>query len=88
MHICTVYMHMTVCIYALCVCGHALHGGRLEQCYLVCTLQRPSVHLGLEANAPLAGFWWWLAFFRLDDRLLETDKKKPGGLKTVGCNPF
>ena len=41
---------MTVCIYALCVCGHALHSGILEQCYFVCTLQRPLVHLSLEAK--------------------------------------
>lgn len=58
-HICTVYMHMTVCIYALCVCvcGHALHSGKLEQCYFVCTLWRPLVHLSLEANILLVLFF-------------------------------
>lgn len=45
-----------ICIYAYdfvymhCVRGHALHSDVLERCYFVCTLQRPLVHLSLEAK--------------------------------------
>lgn len=67
---------MTVCIYALCVCvyvcGHALHSGILEQCYFICTLQRPLVHVSLEAKSRFA----LICFF---NGLLTDDGQIVGG---------
>lgn len=53
MHIC-IYAYDRVCICIVCVCGHALHSDILERCYFVCTLQRPLVHLSLEAKTLFA----------------------------------
>lgn len=72
MYICIglyVYMHC-VCV---CVCGHALHSGILEQCYFICTLQRPSVHLSLEAKA-LCALVSFLMALQMNDRL-ETESE-------------
>lgn len=55
MHICIyAYDCVYICIVCVCVCGHTLHSGILEQCYFICTLQRPSVHLSLEAKSLFA----------------------------------
>lgn len=44
------YICIWLCVYMHCVCSHALHSGILEQCYLVCTLQRLLVQISLEAK--------------------------------------
>ena len=81
-------MHMTVCIYALCVCGQALHCGILEQCYFVCTLQRPWVHLSLEAKSLFALVCFLMAFSQMNDSSLETERKfDPDGLR-ISSSPY
>lgn len=83
-------MNVYICI--VCMCGHTLHSGILEQCYFVCTLQRPLVHLSLEAKRLFSSHLFFNGLLT-DERLLETEKIVRVGrfegfvisVKIVGC---
>lgn len=68
-------MHMCVHAY-VCVVTH-YHSGILEQRYTVCTLQRPLVHLSLEAKKQtfLLLFYCFLVTAQKSDGLVEVERR-------------
>lgn len=74
-------MHMCVHAY-VCVVTH-YHSGILEQRYTVCTLQRPLVHLSLEAKKQT----FLLLFLLLFGDCTE-ERRIGGGREKVGAEQF
>lgn len=68
------YICICLCVYMHSVCGHALHSGTLEQCYIACTLLRLFGSHQFRGNACFNGLL-------TDERwLLEMERKfEPDG---------